>query len=85
MIVLFFLTTPVIVLNVMDTLKLREIEKAVSEYSCFLRLAVSKMYAERNNFFYLTESYLIRVYAYITVVDCCCIITCISYKIGPVA
>lgn len=29
-IILFFLTTPVIVLNVMDTLKLREIEKAVS-------------------------------------------------------
>lgn len=32
-IVLFFLTTPVIVLNVMDTLKLREIEKAVSCYT----------------------------------------------------
>lgn len=30
LIVLFFLTTPVIVLNVMDTLKLREFEKAVS-------------------------------------------------------
>lgn len=35
MIILFFLTTPVIVLNVMDTLKLREIEKAVSNYLVF--------------------------------------------------